>query len=164
MVALLIVRIVLILNTFMEVNKMEIGDCYICSTDKGKTFGFVLLQKDFTKDKSNAMRFGVVCFKQNTITSIEDFKKGELFTHNVYIGMKGDYKMGVFCYDVYQKDFEFLKKFKQLGNIKINNEKFIYGSGTNYTNELFFNLEFNIIEQSKASDYKREGLTTIIAK
>lgn len=136
---------------------MKIGDSYVCSTDIGKVIGFVLINKN----KSNALRFAVVRFKNNEVTSMDDFKKGKLFTHNVCIGIKGDYKMGIQTYDVYYKDFIFLNKLKHLGQVSINESKFTNGGGTIYTNELFFNLHFNSLELSNAN-YKTESIMEIL--
>lgn len=149
----------------MDINKMNVGDCFTRSTDNGKIIGFLLLNVGFMQDKNNNFKFAVVYFKDNEVSSINDFKKGEIFTHNVYLGVKGDYKMGIYCYDVDPKSSDFFNKLKFKGNFKINEAKFVCGSATNYTNEFFFNLNFNFIEQSKIEPhYRKEKLSRIMFK
>lgn len=145
----------------MNVNEIKEGDCYIYTTDKNNTFGFIVLETEKVNKKVDLLKFIIVHFNQKKVSSVAEFKTGKIYTHNVYVGLKGDYKMGVQCYDFHSKDFAFLSKFKYIDNIKINKENFTIGGGTSFTNEMFFNLSLNIMDQANA-DYKKENMDCIL--
>jgi hypothetical protein len=144
----------------INVNELQPGDSFIYKTDKGKVAGYFLINKEITKGKITAIKFGLVVFKDAAVSTIEDFKKGELFTHKVWSGLNGDYDIGLQCYDFYSEDFNFLEKFQYLGNFNFERNKFTIGGGSNFTNEMFINLDVNNMEGSNAK-YERKPLSFI---
>lgn len=162
-IQIIILKILLIFQLVSSMNIEEIkeGNCYTYTTDKNNTFGLVTLGKEYKGKNVSSIRFAIIYFKDGKVTSIEKFKTGELYTHNVYEGLKGDYKMGIQCYDFYSKGFHFLDKFKYLGNVSLDKGSFTIGGGGGFTNELFFNISLNIMDQASI-DYKKESLTKII--
>ncbi|MFN7910308.1 MAG: hypothetical protein ACK5QC_00690 [Bacteroidota bacterium] len=162
MVALIFIKVSLIVNLYMSINKIEIGDCFTCTTDKGKVIGFILLENEKGSSNDNILNFGVVYFKENKASDINEFKNGELFTHKVYTGLKGDFVTGVYAYSFNIKDVEFLNKFKHIGNIKFNSSKFRIGSGSSYTDEFFFNARFNNIEVIAGPKFERQTLINVL--
>jgi hypothetical protein len=145
----------------MNIEKMNVGDCYIYKTNKNKMVGFILISKVTTESKIDWVKFGTIVFKNETTKKIEDFKKGELFTHKVYSGLEGDYENGIQGYEFNTKAFEFLVKFQYVGNLKLNKSKYTYGGGGVFSSELIFNLDLNSIEFGK-EHYQRQSLEELL--
>jgi hypothetical protein len=156
----ILINLINIFQPMINVNELQPGDSFIYKTDKGKVAGFFLIDKEVVNKKIKWLNFGLVVFKDTAVSTIEDFKKGELFTHKVWDGLDGDYETGIQCYDFSSKGFDFLEKFQYLGNIKFERKKFTIGGGSTFTNEMFINLDVNNMEGSNAK-YERKPLSFI---
>lgn len=121
----------------LQENELKEGACFIFNNagDEKINYGFILI--NVMKEKEgNYIEFALIKIEKEGIIGIDDFKKGLLYTHQVY-NPAGN-KLGIFVYEFYQNTFQIINQFKYIGDLKLDKKKFIIVTATTAVPEPMF--------------------------
>ena len=103
---------------------------YTCEDTK-RNYGFLVINFNYdTLNNSPFIQFALINLPTKSNISIEDFKSsGYLYTKMIPNRRKGTEALGIYTYDFDKNSYFLLNKFKAIGELKLNKNKFIIGSG-----------------------------------
>lgn len=148
----------------IQKRELHVGDCFIYKTTEGYLdIGFVLMEKKLSsKNEYSNLEFIPVKFK-NSFSSVDDFKKGSIYSNQVGVGMNSSNSMlGIYVFHFYKEHLSLLDNFIKVGNLKLDKEKFMIGAGTSAPSiEKFFRMQLKNLD-AILDNMKKIGIKEIL--